>query len=61
MTIRCYLSKRAGIWSGRLICIPMTSELSWVAESLEGAIDLSDDVRCASSDVLVGDIVCMKW
>ena len=36
----------------------MTSELSWVAESLEGAIDLSDDVGCASSDVLVGNVVC---
>ena len=60
MTIRCYLSKRAGIWSGRLICIPMTSELSWVAESLEGAIDLPDDVRCTSSDVLVGNVVYMK-
>ena len=47
--------------SGRLICVPMTGGFSWVAESVEGAIDLSNDVGCAPSDSLVGDIVCMKW
>ena len=27
---------------------------------MEGAIDLSDNVGCASGDVLVGNVVCMN-
>ena len=36
----------------------MTSGLSWVTECVEGPVDLSNDVGCASRDVLVGEIVC---
>jgi len=39
----------------------MTGGLSWVTKSVEGPIDLSDDVGCASSDVLVSDVVCAEW
>ena len=39
----------------------MTSGLSWVAEGVECAINLSNDVGCASSDALVGDVVWVEW
>ena len=38
----------------------MTGGPPWVAESVEGAIDLSDDVRYTSGDALVGNIICTK-
>ena len=40
--------------------IPVTSELSWIAKSLEGAIDISDGLGRAPGDALVGDFVCTK-
>ena len=41
-----------------LVRIPATGGLPWIAESVEGAIDLSDDMGCTSRDVLVGDVIC---
>jgi len=38
----------------------MTGRLPRVAESVEGAIDLSNNVGCAPSNTLVGDVVYMK-
>ena len=46
---------------GCLIRVPTACGLSWVAESMEGAIDLSNDVGCASRDALVGDVVYVNW
>ena len=43
-----------------LVCIPTTCGLPWVTESVEGAIDLSDDMGCTSRDALVGNIICTK-
>jgi hypothetical protein len=53
-------TKRVALKGWYLICVPTTGGLPWVAESVEGAIDLSDDVRCASRDVLVGHVVCTE-
>ena len=56
-----YLStKRVALEGGYLICVSTTGWLPRVAEGVEGAIDLSNYVRCASRDVLVGEVVYTK-
>jgi hypothetical protein len=41
-----------------LIGVSATCRLSWVAESVECPINLSNDVRSAPGDAFVGDVIC---
>ena len=46
---------------GYLICVPTTRGLPWVAKSVEGPIDLPNDLRHGFRGVLVSHVVCMGW
>ena len=43
-----------------LVCIPTTGGSPWVAESVEGTVDLSDDMGYTSRDALICNIICTK-